>query len=229
MKPRHAVFAMLLAMGSACPPVLAAQETAAGTEAADSQWAASFAAFDRADRLHAPPMGGVLFVGSSSIRMWDDLETRFKPLRVLKRGFGGSRMIDCTRHLGRLVTRYRPRVVLVYAGDNDLAEGRSPRDILESFAAFVEGVRRELPDTRIAYISIKPSPARFSLISRARAANALVEAYARTVPATDYIDVFTPMLTADGLPRAELFREDALHLNQAGYALWTSVISAYLR
>lgn len=213
---------MLLAAGSSCA---AAQESSAP----DTRWASSFAAFEQADRLHAPTPGGVLFLGSSSIRLWNDLETRFKDLPVLKRGFGGSRMIDCARHFSRLVVPYQPRLVLVYAGDNDLAEGRSPREILHSFTAFVEGVRRSLPDTRIAYISIKPSPARYSLIPQARTANALIEAYAASVPNTDYIDVFTPMLTADGMPRAELFREDALHLNQAGYALWTSIISTHVR
>jgi len=221
MKSRHAVFAMLLAAGSACA---AAQEPAA-----DTRWASSFAAFEQADRLHAPDPGGVLFLGSSSIRLWNDLETRFKNLPVLKRGFGGSRMIDCARHFSRLVVPYKPRLVLVYAGDNDLAEGRSPREILDSFTVFVEGVRRSLPATRIAYISIKPSPARYSLIPQARIANALIEAYAASVPNADYIDVFTPMLTADGMPRAELFRDDALHLNDAGYALWTSIISAHVR
>lgn len=225
MRSRHAVLALLLAAGNAC----AADPAGSAPAVADTQWASSFAAFDQADRLHAPAPGGILFIGSSSIRLWNDLETRFKDLPVLKRGFGGSRMIDCARHLTRLVVPYRPRIVLVYAGDNDLAEGRSPREILDSFTVFVEGVRLALPETRIAYISIKPSPARYSLIPQARATNALIQAYTESVPNADYIDVFTPMLTAGGMPRAELFRSDALHLNDAGYALWTSVISRHVR
>jgi len=194
--------------------------------AAQAQWDAAFAAFDAADQKHAPAPGGVLFVGSSTIRLWDGLESQFagQPV-IIKRGFGGSRLSDCAHHLDRLVTRYRPRMVLVYAGDNDLAEGRTPLELLQSFQAFVEGVHRKLPATRIAFISIKPSPLRSTLLPQVREANALIRDYARTHEALDYIDVFTPMLDAQGSPRRELFRADALHLNDAGYALWQQVIS----
>src|SRR4051812_5869769 len=107
----------------------------------DPLWEGSLAAFASADERHAPPPGGVLFVGSSSIRLWSDLETQFSALPVvLKRGFGGSRLSDCVHHLDRLVVQYRPRLVLVYAGDNDLAEGRTPEDVLRQFAAFEQGV-----------------------------------------------------------------------------------------
>lgn len=197
--------------------------------AADGRWQESFAAFAAADRLRAPEPGGVLFVGSSSIRLWDGLETQFVNLPgVLKRGFGGSRMLDCTRHLERLVLPYRPRLVVVYAGDNDLAEGHAPEEVLASFRGFVEGVRRHLPATRIAYLSIKPSPLREALLPAVRATNALIERYSRTQADLDFIDIYTPMLGADGRPRPELFLADALHLNPAGYALWREVIAAHL-
>jgi len=193
-------------------------------------WQDALAAFDAADMKQAPPSGGVLFVGSSSIRLWDHLEDDFDDARVvIKRGFGGSRLSDCVRHLDRLVINYQPRLVMLYAGDNDLAEGGTPNDILDRFKAFAQGVHRRLPETRVAFISIKPSPARRALIARARAANRLVQEYADTHPRVDYIDVFTPMLTADGSPRRDLFRKDALHLNQAGYALWRSLIRPFVR
>ncbi|GAA4328618.1 SGNH/GDSL hydrolase family protein [Pigmentiphaga soli] len=214
-------------------PAAAQQENAVAIapapRPADDRWAASIAEFAQADAAHAPTPGGVLFVGSSSIRLWTDLETEFQALPVvIKRGFGGSRMLDCTAYLKKIVTPYKPRLVLVYAGDNDLAEGRSPEDVLRSFRGFVEGVRAELPDTRIGYISIKPSPLREALLPQIRATNALIEAYAETVHNLDFIDVFGPMLDARGLPRPELFREDRLHLNADGYALWKRVISAHL-
>jgi lysophospholipase L1-like esterase len=198
-----------------------------GSQAApDQRWDASFAAFDADDRAHAPPAGGVLFVGSSSIRLWDGLETQFDALPVVvKRGFGGSSMADCAQHLDRLVTRYRPREVIVYAGDNDLAEGRSPAQVLESFQVFVDGVHRELPQTRIDYLSIKPSPLRAPLLARIRETNALIRDYVAQHARLGFIDIFTPMLGPDGAPRRELFRADALHLNDAGYALWRRVIS----
>jgi lysophospholipase L1-like esterase len=196
----------------------------------DPKWAPSFAAFEQADKEKAPPPGGVLFVGSSSIRLWDGLETQFDALPVVvKRGFGGSRMEDCKTYLGRLVVPYKPRMVLVYAGDNDLAEGRTPEQVRQSFVDFVKGVHAKLPDTRIAYISIKPSPAREALMSKIQRANTLIKDYVASNHNLQFIDIYTPMLDVNGTPRKELFREDALHLNKTGYALWRSVISSYVR
>lgn len=192
-------------------------------------WEDALAAFAAADLMNAPEPGGVLFVGSSSIRLWDSLESDFADAPVIKRGFGGSRLSDCVRLMDRLVIKYRPRIVMLYAGDNDLAEGSTPEEVLERVKAFAEGVHRRLPETRIRFISIKPSPARQSLLERARAANRLVQEYAASHPALDYVDVFTPMLTAEGTPRSELFRADALHLNDAGYALWRAVLRPFVR
>jgi lysophospholipase L1-like esterase len=197
--------------------------------ASESQWEEALAGFAAADLKKAPPPGGVLFVGSSSIRMWDSLETEVQDAPVIKRGFGGSRLTDCVNFLDRLVVKYRPRTVLLYAGDNDLAEGGTPEDILNRVKAFADGVHSRLPETNITFISIKPSPARRGLLGKARAANKLVQEYAAAHPKVDYIDVFTPMLTADGSPRRDLFRKDALHLNRAGYALWRSIIRPFVR
>jgi lysophospholipase L1-like esterase len=220
--------AILAAAGAATAqdvtPVVASAPPAA------SPWEDTFAAFAASDRRAPPPEGGVLFVGSSSIRMWNGLEGEFeaRPV-VLKRGFGGSKLSDCVQNLERLVIRYRPRAVLVYAGDNDLAGGSMPEEVLRRFAAFVEGVHHELPGTRIDYISIKPSPARRALLPRIRVTNALIRTYVEQHPDLAYIDVYTPMLDSEGQPRGELFREDALHLNAAGYALWKSVIAPYVQ
>lgn len=197
--------------------------------AGETGWEDALAAFAAADVKQRPEPGGVLFVGSSSIRLWDTLETEFADARVIKRGFGGSRLSDCVKLLDRLVIKYRPRTVLLYAGDNDLAEGSTPEQVLERVKAFADGVHGRLPQTNVTFISIKPSPARRALISKARAANRLVQAYAALHPRVDYIDVFTPMLAADGSPRLELFRRDALHLNEAGYALWRSIIRPFVR
>jgi lysophospholipase L1-like esterase len=197
---------------------------------ADSQWDDVLAGFEALDKALTPPPRGVVFVGSSSIRLWDGLEGHFgKPNEVIKRGFGGSRLSDCVKLMDRLVLAYQPRLVLLYAGDNDLAEGRSPAEILKQFSAFAEGVQRRLPQTRVAFISIKPSPARRGLIGKARTANALVRDYVATRPQLEFIDVFTPMLDNEGMPRADLFRNDGLHLDEDGYALWREVIKPYVR
>jgi lysophospholipase L1-like esterase len=225
----RAVVSLLFAAGLA-QPVLA-QSSAAGLQAAiDPRWTSRFDAFANADKQKMPAPGGVLFVGSSSIRLWDNLEQQFNtaPI-VVKRGFGGSRMEDCAAYLSRLVIPYKPRTVVVYAGENDLAEGRRPEQVLKSFTRFVEGVRAALPATRIAYVSIKPSIARAGMLADIRATNALISDYVSHLDNARYIDVFTPMLDSRGAPRAELFREDRLHLNQAGDALWHDLISPSLR
>lgn len=196
--------------------------------AVDTRWKESFDAFAAADRQQAPQTGGVLFVGSSSIRLWDDLEAQFGQLPVLKRGFGGSRMLDVATHVEQLVLPYRPRLVVVYAGDNDLAEGRTPQEVLDSFVAFVTRVRAELPDTRIAYLSIKPSPSRAALMPQATKANALIAGYSASTPNLDFIDIYSRMLDTEGRPRTDLYSADALHMNPAGYAIWKTTIAPHL-
>lgn len=197
--------------------------------AAQARWRAELSAFDAADRQQWPSEGGVVFVGSSTIRFWTRLAQDFPQLPVvINRGFGGSTMADCSFFARELVLRYKPRHVLVYAGDNDLAEGRTPIQVLENFAQFANAVRAELPDARISYISIKPSPAREKLLPQMRETNDIVAAYLRRLPNSEYIDIFTPMLGADGRARPELFIRDQLHLNDEGYRLWRSVIGAQL-
>ena len=222
--------AVALVLGIALNASAAEMPSAAAEPArAASPFDAAFAAFAADDASHPHPAGGVLFVGSSSIRLWSDLEDQFKDLPVvIKRGFGGSQLSDCVKNLNRLVVRYRPRTVLVYAGDNDLAAGTTPDEVLRRFDAFVDGVHRELPDTEIAYISIKPSPLRIGLLRQIRETNALIRDYTAGHRNVAFIDVYTPMLDASGQPRRELFRADALHLNADGYALWKRVIAPHV-
>ena len=221
--------ASLVAAGFDARAVETPPATAMETAKAAPAWDAAFAAFAADDAAHPRPAGGVLFVGSSSIRLWNDLEEEFKDLPVvIKRGFGGSQLSDCVKHLNRLVVRYRPRTVLVYAGDNDLAAGSTPAEVFKRFTAFVEGVHQELPDTEIVYISIKPSPSRIDLLPLIQATNKLIRDYADAEGKVDFVDVYTAMLDASGKPRRELFRADALHLNAEGYALWKRVIAPHV-
>lgn len=210
----------------AVPPAAAATQLAA----VDPRWSASFEAFAAADLKQAPQPGGVVFVGSSSIRLWNDLETSFsdQPV-VIKRGFGGSQLSDCVKLVNRLVLPYKPRLVVVYAGENDLSEGASPRDVADRFTAFVQAVKAELPGVRIAFVSIKPSPLRAAMMPAVREANELVRAYSLTEPQLDYIDVHSAMLDAAGQPRPELFQGDRLHLNADGYAIWQRIIALHLK
>jgi lysophospholipase L1-like esterase len=211
------------------PPAALAVAPSPEYQAAMARWQGSLAAFANADRESLPATDGVLFVGSSTIRFWKHLAQDFSQLPVvINRGFGGSTMADCSLFARDLVVRYKPRHVLVYAGDNDLAEGRTPMQVMESFARFANTVREALPGVRISYISVKPSPSREVLLPRIRSTNAMIAAYIHTMTNADYIDTFTPMIGEDGRPRAELFLGDRLHMNEAGYRLWQSVIGAHV-
>ncbi len=192
-------------------------------------WAEEIVRFEAADRLTPPRPGGVLFVGSSSIRLWPALEADFPGVNVLQRGFGGSELSDVVHYAPRIVLPYRPRLIVLYAGDNDLAAGKSPVAVFRHYRAFVALVLRELPETRIAFIAIKPSGARWALVEQVRAANALVRRYTASDPRLLYVDVFTPMLGPDGMPREELFVADRLHMNARGYALWRDLLVPIVR
>ena len=221
--PRVAESPSALAMGMPAPQGLFA------LPAAQARWHAALAAFANADREHFPGHDGVLFVGSSTIRMWTTLAQDFPQFPgIVNRGFGGSTLADCSLFTHDLVARYRPRQVLVYAGENDLAEGQSPMQVLESFVRFEKSVRAELPHARIDFISIKPSPSRTVLIDKVHTTNRLIAGYIQTLHNSTYIDIHTPMLDAEGRPRAALFRPDQLHLNDSGYRLWQSVIVSHL-
>ena len=197
---------------------------------AELRWKAALDTFAAADGRQPPPPGGVLFVGSSSIRMWTGLEKAFpeQPV-VIRRGFGGSRLSDCADLVHRLVLPYRPRLVVLYAGENDLTEGATPQDLLGHFVRFVQQVHSTLPNTRIAYLSIKPSPSRLAHMMAMREANLLIQTHVLAHDDLDYIDVHTAMLDNDGQPRAELYLRDQLHLSAEGYGLWRQVVSAHLR
>jgi lysophospholipase L1-like esterase len=190
-------------------------------------WEADMQRFEAADAQSPPPRGGVLFIGSSSIRFWDTLAQDFPGVPVINRGFGGSELRDSTWYADRIIVPYAPRQILIYAGDNDLNAGRTPQQLRADFIAFVERVRRDLPKAKIAYISNKPSPSRAQLLPVQRAANTLIAAEAKR-QGVDYIDIFTPMLDASGQPDESLFIEDRLHMNRAGYVIWQRAIAPYL-
>lgn len=187
-------------------------------------WEPEIRRFERADSVAAPAQGAVVFTGSSSIRMWETLTADFSGMTVINRGFGGSEIVDATHFAERVVLKYRPKTVVLYAGDNDLNNGRTPAEVAGAFEAFVARIRRDLPRARIVYIAIKPSPSRWTLVERIRAANATIRAFCATQRDVLFVDVFGPMLTPAGRPRPELFLPDSLHMTRAGYELWTSLV-----
>lgn len=193
-----------------------------------ARWEKDLEAFAQADRANPPAKGGILFLGSSSIRKWDTLAQDFRGWPVLNRGFGGSHMSDVVALADRLVFPCEPRQIILYEGDNDVGAGKSAVQILEDFQAFVRVVHARLPECRISLLAIKPSPKRQPVAATLRETNTALRAFTESSPRLDFIDIHTPMLGADGQPRPELFVEDDLHLNAAGYALWTRIIRPYL-
>ena len=205
------------------------QAIAAQSVAAHARWRQELDAITAADRAQPPLPEGVVFVGSSTIRLWPHLAQDFSQVPgVIQRGVGGSTLAECSVLAHQLVGQYKPRQVVVYAGDNDLIEGHTPLQVLHSFARFANAVRAEAPDARITFVSVKPSPSREKVLPQIRETNNIVSAYLRTLSNSDYVDVFTPMLGPDGRPRIELFRADQLHMNAIGYALWQSLIASHL-
>jgi len=193
-----------------------------------NKWEPDIRKFEEADRQSAPPKGAVVFVGSSSIRRWTDLASDFPDTKVINRGFGGSELADSTYFADRIVIPYQPRMIVLYAGDNDLAAGKTPQQVFDNYKAFVSHVRGKLPNVKIAFISIKPSLARVKLMDQMRTANSLIREYSAKGKNLVFIDVFTPMLNAEGQPRPEIFIQDGLHTNREGYDIWRKVIAPYL-
>jgi lysophospholipase L1-like esterase len=193
-----------------------------------SYWESAIAQFEAADRANPPPQGAVLFIGSSSIEKWKSLSADFPERKVINRGFGGSIISDSTYFADRIVAPYRPKAIVLYAGDNDLYEGLTPTQVRDEFVAFVQKARAVDPGVPIAFVSTKPSMAFKALLPQIEQSNALIRAYIATQKDVTYLDIFTPMLGADGQPQWKWFGPDGLHMNRTGYELWIAIIKPWL-
>ena len=185
--------------------------------------------FEASDKTNPPPKNAVLFVGSSSIRMWKTLAQDFPDYRVINRGFGGSQIADSIYFADRIVTKYEPRVIVFYAGGNDINAGKSAEIVFDDFKHFISAVREKLPETKLVYISIAPNPARWAQIQRVREANKLIRDFAATEAGLSFIDVHPHMLAEDGQPKPDIYLADKLHMNEKGYAIWTRIVNEHLK
>jgi lysophospholipase L1-like esterase len=206
---------------SANSPVIAA---AAGSE--NSPFARELAAFAAEDRLALRPACLVVFTGSSSIRLWRSLGDDMAPLNVLNRGFGGSQIADVNRHFQEVVGRHRPQAIVFYAGENDLAAGKSPDTVAADFETFLALKTQALGRTPVYFVSIKPSAARWAQLPRQQRANELIRGLAGRRTDLHFIDVTSAMLQ-EGAPK-DIFIADRLHMTPQGYALWTPLVRAAL-
>jgi len=194
-----------------------------------AKWENEISAFENADKVSPPGKKPIVFTGSSSIKMWKSIDNDFPGKRVLNRGFGGSQTDAVVFYADRVIMPYKPKQVVIYIGDNDLAAGKSVDKVFSDLKQLFTGIRKGLPKATITFISIKPSPSRWKLIEQIKQLNEMVKNYLSSLKKGQYADIFTPMLEGTGKPKPEHFLSDSLHMTPAGYAVWTRVLKPYLR
>ena len=189
-------------------------------------WEEDIAAFEEAAIEFPPPDNAILFVGSSSIRLWDTLARDMAPIPVIQRGFGGAKINDVVHYARRLVTAWQPLAVLVFVGTNDITPeaAKPPQQLLQSYRQLVEILRSDNANLPIYFIALTPSPLRWEVWPQAKAANALIAGYSRETPGLFYIDTGPALLGEGGEPDPENYVFDGLHLSERGYRVWTSII-----
>lgn len=192
-----------------------------------NRWETAIAQFETKDQESPPAPGGILFTGSSTIRLWD-LEASFPGLPAINRGFGGSTFADLVLFADRIVIPYEPAKIVVYSGDNDIASGKSVQEAFGDFATFADRVSHALPEARVYVLAIKPSVARWDLYPEMEKVNSKIAAYCGAENLFTFVEVKDTLLDAQGKPRADLLLKDGLHLNEAGYAAWTALLKPYL-
>jgi len=210
-----------------CAVVLALSVTSARAQIApaptlEESLGAEVARFVEADRAAPPARCQVLFVGSSSIVRWETLAADMAPMPVINRGFGGSHIEYVNRWFDQIVAPYRPRSIVFYAGENDIDAGKSASRVVSDFDEFMKRKTGALATTPVYFISLKPSKARFSQFVHQDEVNAAIRSRVATRSDLHYIDVVSPMLKS-GKPR-DIFVDDNLHMNAAGYAIWTRAV-----
>lgn len=206
------------------PAAKVASQPAVGAEAG-AWYEPEIRAFEEADRKSPPVPGQVLFVGSSSIKFWSTLAQDMKPMPVINRGFGGSKTREVLAVFDRVVKPYKPSVIVYYCGDNDLGmDGKDAQAAANGFIEFDRRARALWPNVQVFFIAIKPSVQRWSNWAAMKQANDIVQEHCLRTPGATYLDTATPTLTPEGKPDPSIFKEDGLHLNAKGYAVWTSVV-----
>ena len=186
-------------------------------------------AFEKSDKISLPASGGLLLTGSSTIRLWDNYKKDLHPFNVLNRGFGGSTMQDLLFYFDRIIVPYKPKIMIVYEGDNDLAAEMPVEKIINDFSSFTEKMKTKLPETKFAFLSVKPTPGRSHLLPEQITLNKKIKTLCYKTSNCTFLDIFTPLLDEQNMPRIELFKEDKIHLNPMGYQICAQIIINYLK
>jgi hypothetical protein len=187
--------------------------------------------FKHQDSIRFPAKNSILFIGSSSIRLWDDLEQRFAGKPIIKRGVGGCELWQLVDYYTPYILfPYHPRKIFIYAGENDIAAGKSSKFVFDEFQKLYEMIGRKLPGASIYFMAIKPSPSRAKYYSEVAKANELIKNYLANKPNSAFIDLVSVLLKENtSMPDSSLFRADYLHLNSKGYDRWQQVLEPYVK
>jgi len=175
--------------------------------------------YEAADQASAPPRNAILFAGDSQFYRWNTIHEDLPGYTLINRGIDSFQFPDLLRYIDRLVLPYRPRLIVLHVGGNDVHNGRTPALLLADFQEFVTKVHARLPDVRIVFSSITPGPGRWDEAPQRIEANRVIQRYIATQPNLDFIDLWSAMLNPDGQPREELWVEDRVHPNHAGYLI----------
>lgn len=194
-----------------------------------ARWEKAIHAFEQSDVKHPPAKGVVVVTGSSTIVRWKTLARDFPSLPVLNRGFGGSEIVDATHFADRIIFPYAPKMVWLRAGGNDLWAGKTPSQVADDFKAFAETVHAQLPASKLVFISLSPSLARWKQHEAEKELNTRIAGYIADKPWLQYVETYDVPLGANGLPRPELFVSDKLHFNAAGYQLLAARVRSELQ
>jgi len=214
----------LVALFIALPGMLVAAEK----EHNFSKWEKEISSYEQSDRTNPPPKGGIVFIGSSTIRRWSTLSKDFPGQPVINRGFGGSEIVDSTYFADRIIFPYEPKMIFLRAGGNDLWAGKTPEQVFADFKEFATKIQGKLSKTEIVFISLSPSIARWKQADKEKAVNEMVAEYVRGKPGLKYIETYSLPLASDGQPRPDLFVEDKLHFSPAGYVLLAEKVRPFL-
>jgi lysophospholipase L1-like esterase len=186
--------------------------------------------FEKVDAEHAPPSNPILFIGSSSFTYWKDVQDYFPGHTILNRAFGGSSLTHLILYANEVIFRYRPKQIVIYCGENDLASSEqvTADTVLQRFTTLFAMIRTKLPHTPILYLSMKPSPSRRKYLPAMQEGNQKIKTFLAQQPQCSFLDIYTPMLAAEGNIRGEIFTADSLHMNKKGYALWQPLLEPFL-
>ncbi|NQT03820.1 MAG: hypothetical protein HQ580_17465 [Planctomycetes bacterium] len=194
----------------------------------NNRWETTIQSFEEWDSKNSFPPDAVLFVGSSSIRLWATRDY-FTEFPVINRGFGGCHISDVNYFARRIVLPYKPKVIVFYAGDNDIAGRKTPQRVFDDYRKFVNLVHKELAATRIIFVGIKPSLSRWSLWPLMKEANLMIKEFSDKDKRLFIFDSSAPLLGSNGKPNERLFLKDNLHLNSKGYDAWTRMLKPVIK